>query len=303
MAQAASSLQREPSMEEILASIRRIIEENEAERAQSGSSEPVRGEPAHRTVIEVDSFRGMERTQPAETEEYDAILHDAPHQEAERHEATLAEIQMRIAEETAAMTLRWPQSGTDASETDETGTDETGADGPELAESEVEAPQMEASAASEHRAFRRTTDDIAKAIENSRAAREDVRALLGRREPESAARTAEIADGGTVEQASPAADEDFVHQYSTTAQAEPAPVEPQTAEARPPLISERVERRVSASFNELSEAIAARNQRIFDEKAEEMLSKLLHEWMENNLPTLVERLVRDEIDRITQSLK
>ena len=72
----ASSAQREPSMEEILASIRRIIEDNDAGRKQA--DEPVQARPeqgrtaaqaagptpasAERTVIEVDAFRNELRT-------------------------------------------------------------------------------------------------------------------------------------------------------------------------------------------------------------------------------------------------
>ena len=70
--------------------------------------------------------------------------------------------------------------------------------------------------------------------------------------------------------------------------------------ARPSLISDRVERQVAASFSELSEAFAARSQKRFDEMAEEMIEPLLRDWMENNLPTLVERLVREEIERVAR---
>ena len=57
---------------------------------------------------------------------------------------------------------------------------------------------------------------------------------------------------------------------------------------------------VAASFSELSEAFAARSRKTFDEMAEEMIAPLLRDWMENNLPTLVERLVREEIERVAR---
>lgn len=66
------------------------------------------------------------------------------------------------------------------------------------------------------------------------------------------------------------------------------------------LISDRAGRQVAASFNELSEALAARSRRSMEEMAEEMLRPMLQDWLDNNLPTLVERLVREEIERVAR---
>ena len=38
----------------------------------------------------------------------------------------------------------------------------------------------------------------------------------------------------------------------------------------------------------------------FDEMAEEMLRPMLQDWLDNNLPTLVEKLVREEIERVAR---
>ncbi len=78
------------------------------------------------------------------------------------------------------------------------------------------------------------------------------------------------------------------------------PTVTESVAAKPALLSERVERQVAASFSELSEAFAARSRKTFDEMAEEMIAPLLRDWMENNLPTLVERLVREEIERVAR---
>ena len=69
---------------------------------------------------------------------------------------------------------------------------------------------------------------------------------------------------------------------------------------RPAILSEQAERQVAASFGELSEAFAARSQKTFDEMAEEMLRPMLQDWLDNNLPVLVERLVREEIERVAR---
>lgn len=97
------------------------------------------------------------------------------------------------------------------------------------------------------------------------------------------------------------------------AEMEPAPpvqppvfVAPQSDDAAPeadrpkPIVSEGAVRRVAASFGDLADAFAASRQRSFDEMAEEMLRPMLRDWLDNNLPTLVERLVREEIERIAR---
>ena len=70
--------------------------------------------------------------------------------------------------------------------------------------------------------------------------------------------------------------------------------------ARPSIISDSTGRQVAAAFGELSEAFAASRRRSFDEMAEEMLRPMLQDWLDNNLPTLVERLVREEIERVAR---
>jgi cell pole-organizing protein PopZ len=69
---------------------------------------------------------------------------------------------------------------------------------------------------------------------------------------------------------------------------------------KPAIISEKASRQVAASFEELSEAFSAERRRSFDEMAEEMLRPMLQDWLDNNLPVLVERLVREEIERVAR---
>ena len=69
---------------------------------------------------------------------------------------------------------------------------------------------------------------------------------------------------------------------------------------RPAIVSEHTGRQVAAAFGELSEAFAARSKKTFDEMAEAMLRPMLQDWLDNNLPTLVERLVREEIERVAR---
>jgi cell pole-organizing protein PopZ len=74
----------------------------------------------------------------------------------------------------------------------------------------------------------------------------------------------------------------------------------QATESRAAIISEHAGRQVAAAFGELSDAFAASRRKSFDELAEEMMRPMLQDWLDNNLPTLVERLVREEIERIAR---
>ncbi|MBO6901876.1 MAG: DUF2497 domain-containing protein [Rhizobiaceae bacterium] len=80
-------------------------------------------------------------------------------------------------------------------------------------------------------------------------------------------------------------------------QFEPAASQPQQ---RNSIISETAERQVAAAFEELSDAFASSQKRSFDEIAEELMRPMLQDWLDNNLPVLVERLVREEIERVAR---
>lgn len=80
-----------------------------------------------------------------------------------------------------------------------------------------------------------------------------------------------------------------------TAVAAPARVEPKS-----PIVSQIAERKIAASFTELNEALTASRRPSLDQMAEDMLRPMLQDWLDNNLPTLVERLVREEIERVAR---
>ncbi|WP_136657153.1 PopZ family protein [Nitratireductor sp. XY-223] len=66
------------------------------------------------------------------------------------------------------------------------------------------------------------------------------------------------------------------------------------------LISQEAGDKVAASFDNLSHAVVNGPSRSFDEIAEDMLRPMLQQWLDDNLPTLVERLVREEIERVAR---
>ncbi|MCL6707933.1 PopZ family protein [Pseudomonas sp. R2.Fl] len=82
----------------------------------------------------------------------------------------------------------------------------------------------------------------------------------------------------------------------------PAQSSPVAEETRPAagLLSAEPGALVARSFGELAAALDGRQRRSLDEMAEEMLRPMLREWLDDNLPTLVERLVREEIERVAR---
>ncbi|MBL8581465.1 MAG: DUF2497 domain-containing protein [Rhizobiaceae bacterium] len=226
----ASGAQREPSMEEILASIRRIIEDNEMTSRRQSETETPPSRPEHRTaaeVVEVSAFRSELRTPFADV----SASHSEPFEAF----------------------MRTPV---------ETRRDEAEAND-EAVPASPPAPLVRESGLSSSPALAAMSEEMEK------AALETVEATL--------AAAVEI-----------------------PAEAEDMPAVASSEAARGGIISERTGRQVAAAFGELSDAFAASRRRSFDEIAEEMMRPMLQDWLDNNLPTMVERLVREEIERIAR---
>lgn len=87
------------------------------------------------------------------------------------------------------------------------------------------------------------------------------------------------------------------------AKAAPPPPPPpvyEEVEDDEPLISERAGASVNAAFGQLTHTILASNARTLDDIVKEMLRPMLKAWLDDNLPTIVERLVRAEIERVSR---
>ena len=87
---------------------------------------------------------------------------------------------------------------------------------------------------------------------------------------------------------------------NTSAQATPRREDALISDDGRALISAEAGAKVAASFGNLNHAVSHGPTRSFDEIAEEMLQPMLQEWLDDNLPTLVERLVREEIERVAR---
>jgi cell pole-organizing protein PopZ len=88
----------------------------------------------------------------------------------------------------------------------------------------------------------------------------------------------------------------------------PEPPEPPRAEPpRPaqdvdmrPLISSVTSAAVDSAFNSLAHTVLVQNARTLEDLVREMLRPMLKTWLDDNLPGLVERLVRAEIERVSR---
>ena len=82
----------------------------------------------------------------------------------------------------------------------------------------------------------------------------------------------------------------------------PPPHEPQRQPAVDDqvLVSSITSAAVDSAFNTLAHTVLVQNARTLEDLVREMLRPLLKTWLDDNLPGLVERLVRIEIERVSR---
>ncbi|GIK82453.1 MAG: DUF2497 domain-containing protein [Pseudorhodoplanes sp.] len=101
--------------------------------------------------------------------------------------------------------------------------------------------------------------------------------------------------------------------FSDTPAEEPAPSEepePVTADApvayeppvfdRTPIMSMAASQAVDQAFSQLTQTVFTQNGRTIEDLVRDMLRPMLKTWLDDNLPGLVERLVRAEIERVSR---
>ncbi len=69
---------------------------------------------------------------------------------------------------------------------------------------------------------------------------------------------------------------------------------------RPALVSAATKAAVDSAFNALAQTVLVQNARTLEDLVREMLRPMLKSWLDDNLPQLVERLVRAEIERVSR---
>lgn len=67
-----------------------------------------------------------------------------------------------------------------------------------------------------------------------------------------------------------------------------------------PLVSAASSAKIASSFADLSNALAEQSSTNIEEITQDIVRPLVKEWLDNNLPAMVERMVRDEIERIAR---
>ncbi|MBB3310602.1 hypothetical protein FHT78_002346 [Rhizobium sp. BK196] len=279
---------REPSMEEILASIRQIIESNEpgAGKAISTSLPPVYGaeeendSEIHLTVD--DTYAGVEFPEPA-------ALRPDPRFVAANSAGTASEPEMPARAMSLADVAARVRAASERSVV-------------QPAQTLRDMPQQ----------FRELQSQQAYNAPRAAAAPRPI-------EPAPAPRVAPVADYAPepapvfAEQRlpdvpQPALDEEAPVFPAVEQRVEPLAFQPAEVaservaeDGQPSLLSQNTGLQVARSFEELAAAIdGAAERRSLDEIAEDMLRPMLREWLDDNLPTLVERLVREEIERVAR---
>ncbi|MEQ8479064.1 MAG: DUF2497 domain-containing protein [Hoeflea sp.] len=292
MAQAGA--QREPSMEEILASIRRIIENNdpaEIARTEHDDSHDERDEqPVQAAEPEVDHGQAQPDTSFNEDQE------DAGEAELSSHD------RLEVVHASA------PDADNGAGGAGTISLADVAARAKGLGLSDQAAAAVSAQVAPVQSAASipaPVNDDISSKIDDAVA--EELRQALVSDEPVAAAPDAEEAPHAHSEAAAEPADTLEKPAYRRAGREteiaddrqDDAPAGQQGGQ----LVSMQTGEKVAAAFGELTAAIAAGQTRSFDEIAEEMLKPMLTQWLDDNLPTLVERLVREEIERVSRGTR
>ncbi len=67
-----------------------------------------------------------------------------------------------------------------------------------------------------------------------------------------------------------------------------------------PLLSTSASAAIDNAFGSLAHTVLSQNARTLDDLVKEMLRPMLKSWLDDNLPGLVERLVRAEIERVSR---
>lgn len=323
---AQPSVAREPSMEEILASIRRIIESNDPVNGGSLSQDVSSLSDDQDQSDNADAYDGGDFVAandpgpgfpvfPRETERADTAARQEPVAEAQKS-VSLADLAARVRSASDRMERPVQVSAPTISGAPIQATVMQPRREMPQAEPEARAPApIMATRLSEMR-----DQQLRPALPQEEAPPAVQRAVPETERPADPAPMARIASVEVrVERQEPVfAEPAFAQPIFAAPTFEPAyeTREPETRVSEPSvevqghvepqgrdltaLISAATVEQVSRSFSDLAAAFDGTERRSLDEMAEEMLRPMLKDWLDDNLPTLVERLVREEIERVAR---
>ena len=75
------------------------------------------------------------------------------------------------------------------------------------------------------------------------------------------------------------------------------------AKAGQGLLSPNSDAAVRTAFDQLADTMFSREARSLEDVVKDMMRPMLRDWLDDNLPPLVERLVREEIQRVSRGRK
>lgn len=241
-----SAAAQEPSMEEILASIRRIITDEEGNPTSEQKSQE-----------NSDSAKEMLGNGAAETE--DGLLSSSQPMSPDDLDALFASD-----EDDNAVSAEGATAETDADAAE-----------PEEASSEDDDEVMELTAAEIEDDETNPDDDEMELIEGMDIVFDDIQDEIAIEEP--------------VVQASP----------EPTPVVEPSPASVERPSNLESLISQQAATSVSESFSNLSGLLVSSQAKTMEDLLKEMLRPMLQSWLDENLPSLVEKMVAAEIRRLS----
>ncbi|WP_037084565.1 DUF2497 domain-containing protein [Neorhizobium vignae] len=300
---AQPNVAREPSMEEILASIRRIIESNEpnAENALSGQLPPVYGDDEIEDVEEtsfVPDMAANDRGAPSRSEPMSYATGSSGQTAQQDRTLSLADVAARV----RAASTRQQETGPVRLSAAST------VPAPSAVASSAQTPSSPAPAARQEEPaqirqmprmpeFREPVAQAAPVSQPVAPQPEPVQRVMMPvfDPPLSAPHRAEA----------PVRPEPRIEpKTEPKLAAEPAPRSlPAKIEETANLLSAEAGAQVAKSFSELASVFNGMERRSLEDMAGDMLRPMLQEWLDDNLPTLVERLVREEIERVSRGTR
>jgi uncharacterized protein len=98
----------------------------------------------------------------------------------------------------------------------------------------------------------------------------------------------------------PTDDLEFTEAAARAAPRQPAFESPPAEAAPPQILSRSTVSAVESAFNSLAHTVLSNNARTLEDLVKEMLRPMLKSWLDDNLPGLVERIVKAEIERVSR---
>jgi cell pole-organizing protein PopZ len=216
---------QEPSMEEILASIRRIIADDDASKSPVRSAEPTKAEPAPPPPSAPPLYSAPPVTVPRPRFEADPF--SMAEEPSSMGDEAVADQSSDILDLTESMAAPMPQSSSSAPS-------------PAPSAASHSAPQFRTIDGSSDVGFDEGSESLAASVARY---------------------------GG---------------------------------DDRGRLISSEASAAVDSAFNALAQTVLVQNARTLEDLVREMLRPMLKTWLDDNLPGMVERLVRAEIERVSR---